>query len=134
MRRLPLPSQRRRLRRAEAYLDTLIYQLIDARRVQGGAKGDVLTMLLDARTEDGRPLSPRQIHDEALTLLLAGHETTALALSWTWCLAQHPDVDAAMQAELQTVLGGRLPTLRSPQLRYTRMVFTEALRLYPQHG
>jgi len=67
VRRLPLPSQRR-LRRAEAYLDTLIYQLIDARRVQGGEKGDVLTMLLDARTEDGRPLSPRQIHDEALVV------------------------------------------------------------------
>ena len=64
VRRLPLPSQRR-LRRAEAYLDTLIYQLIDAHRVQGGEKGDVLTILLDARTEDGRPLSPRQIHDEA---------------------------------------------------------------------
>jgi cytochrome P450 len=90
-------------------------------------------MLLDARTEDGRPLSPRQIHDEALTLLLAGHETTALALSWTWyLLAHHPDVDAAMQAELQTVLGGRLPTAADlPQLPYTRMVFTEALRLYP---
>ena len=90
-------------------------------------------MLLDARTEDGRPLSPRQIHDEALTLLLAGHETTALALSWTWyLLAQHPDVDAAMQAEIQSVLGGRLPTAADlPQLQYTRMVFTEALRLYP---
>ena len=85
------------------------------------------------RREDGSPLSPRQIHDEALTLLLAGHETTALALSWTWyLLAQHPDVDATMQAELQTVLGGRLPTAEDlPQLRYTRMVFTEALRLYP---
>jgi cytochrome P450 len=132
VRRLPLPSQRR-LRRAEAYLDTLISQLIDERRARGGATGDVLTMLIDARTEDGRPLSPRQIHDEALTLLLAGHETTALALSWTWyLLAQHPDVDAAMQAELQTVLGGRLPTAEDlPQLRYTRMVFTEALRLYP---
>jgi cytochrome P450 len=132
VRRLPLPSQRR-LRRAEAYLDTLIYQLIDERRAQGGAQGDVLTMLLDAQTEDGRPLSPRQIHDEALTLLLAGHETTALALSWTWyLLAHHPDVDAAMQAELQTVLGGRLPTPEDlPQLPYTRMVFTEALRLYP---
>jgi len=132
VRRLPLPSQRR-LRRAEAYLDTLISQLIDERRAQGAEKGDVLTMLIDAWTEDGRPLSPRQIHDEALTLLLAGHETTALALSWTWyLLAQHPDVDAAMQAELQTVLGGRLPTAEDlPQLRYTRMVFTEALRLYP---
>jgi cytochrome P450 len=132
LRRLPLPSQRR-LRRAQEYLDTLIYRLIDARRATGGATGDVLSMLVSAQTEDGSPLSARYIHDEALTLLLAGHETTALALSWTWyLLAQHPDVDAAMQAEIQSVLGGRLPTVEDlPQLQYTRMVFTEALRLYP---
>ena len=132
LRRLPLPSQRR-LRRAQDSLDTLIYRLIDARRATGGETGDVLAMLVSAQMEDGSPMSPRQIHDEALTLLLAGHETTALALSWTWSLlAQHPDVDAAMQAELQTVLGGRLPTAENlPQLQYTRMVFSEALRLYP---
>jgi len=132
VRRLPLPSQRR-LRRAQDYLDTLIYRLIDERRATGGETGDVLSMLVGAQTEDGSPLSPRQIHDEALTLLLAGHETTALALSWTWyLLAQHPDVDAAMQAEFQTVLGGRLPTAADlSHLRYTRMVFAEALRLYP---
>jgi cytochrome P450 len=132
LRLVPLPSQRR-LRRAQAYLDTLIYRLIDERRATGGETGDVLSMLVSAQTEDGSPLSPRQIHDEALTLLLAGHETTALALSWTWyLLAHHPDVDAAMQAELQTVLGGRLPTVADlPQLQYTRMIFTEALRLYP---
>jgi len=132
LRRLPLPSQRR-LRRAQAYLDTLIYRLIDERRATGGVTDDVLSMLVDAQTEDGSPLHPRQIHDEALTLLLAGHETTALALSWTWyLLAQHPDVDTTMQAELQTVLGGRLPTVDDlPNLAYTRMVFTEALRLYP---
>jgi cytochrome P450 len=132
LRYLPLPSQRR-LRRAQAYLDTLIYRLIDKRRATGGATGDVLAMLVSARTEDGSSLSPRQIHDEALTLLLAGHETTALALSWTWyLLVQYPDVDAAMQAELQTVLGGRLPTAADlPHLQYTRMVLAEALRLYP---
>jgi len=132
LRRLPLPSQRR-LRRAQAYLDTLIYRLIDERRATGGVTDDVLSMLVNAQTEDGSPLHPRQIHDEALTLLLAGHETTALALSWTWyLLAQHPDVDTTMQAELQTVLGGRLPTVDDlPHLAYTRMVFTEALRLYP---
>jgi cytochrome P450 len=132
LRRLPLLSQRR-LRRAQDSLDTLIYRLIDERRTAGGETGDVLAMLVGAQTEDGKSLSPQLIHDEALTLLLAGHETTALALSWTWyVLAQHPDVDAAMQAELQTVLGGRLPTVEDlPQLQYTRMVFTEALRLYP---
>jgi cytochrome P450 len=132
LRRLPLPSQRR-LRRAQAYLDTFISRLIDERRATGAEAADVLSILVNAQTEDGRPLSARQIHDEALTLLLAGHETTALALSWTWYLvAHHPDVDAAMQAEIQTVLGGRLPTAADlPQLQYTRMVFTEALRLYP---
>jgi cytochrome P450 len=132
LRLVPLPSQRH-LRRAQAYLDTLIYRLIDERRATGGETGDVLSMLVGAQTEDGSPLSPRQIHDEALTLLLAGHETTALALSWTWyLLAHHPAVDAAMQAELQTVLGRRLPTVENlPQLQYTRMIFTEALRLYP---
>jgi cytochrome P450 len=132
LRHLPLPSQRR-LRRAQEYLDTLIYKLIDERRATGRETGDVLAMLVSAQMEDGSPMSPRQIHDEALTLLLAGHETTALALSWTWyLLAQHPDVDAAMQTELQTVLGGRLPTAEDlPHLQYTRMVLSEALRLYP---
>ena len=132
LRRVPLPSQRR-MRRAQAYLDTFIYRLIDERRATSAETADVLSMLVNAQTEDGSPLSPRQIHDEALTLLLAGHETTALALSWTWyLLAQHADVDAALQAEIQTVLGGRLPTGADlPQLPYTRMVFTEALRLYP---
>jgi cytochrome P450 len=132
LRLLPLPSQRR-LRRAQAYLDTLIYRLIDERRATGGETGDVLSMLVQAQTEDGSPLSPRQSHDEALTLLLARHETTALALSWTWyLLAQHPDVDATMQAEIQTVLGGWLPTAADlPHLQYTRMVLSEALRLYP---
>jgi len=132
LRLLPLPSHRH-LRRAQAYLDTLVYRLIDERRATGGETGDVLSMLVGAQTEDGSPLSPRQIHDEALTLLLAGHETTALALSWTWyLLAHHPDVDAAMQTEIQTVLGGRLPTAAElPQLPYTRMVLSEALRLYP---
>src|SRR5712691_2745109 len=90
LRLVPLPSHRH-LRRAQDSLDTLIYRLIDERRATGGETGDVLSMLVGAQTEDGSPMSPRQIHDEALTLLLAGHETTALALSWTWyLLAQHP--------------------------------------------
>src|SRR5439155_899075 len=117
----------------QRHLDTFIYRLIDERRATGGDTGDVLSMLVRARFDDGSPMSARQVHDETLTLLLAGHETTALALSWTWyLLAQHPDVDAALQAELQTVLGGRLPTVENlPQLQYTRMVLSEALRLYP---
>jgi len=132
LRKLPLPGLIT-LRRAQDYLDTVIYRLIDERRAKGSDTGDVLSMLILAQADDGSPMSPRQVHDEALTLMLAGHETTALALSWTWyLLAQHPDVDAAMQAELQTVLGGRLPTAADlPQLQYTRMILSEALRLYP---
>lgn len=132
LRRLPLPGQRR-LRQAQHYLDTVMYRLIAERQAAGGARDDVLSMLVRAQTADGQALSPRHIHDEALTLLVAGHETTAVALSWTWyLLAQHPAVDAAMQAELQTVLGGRLPTAAAvPQLQYTHQVLTEALRLYP---
>ena len=132
LRLLPLPSTFQ-LRRAQHFLDTFTYRLIDERRATGGETGDVLSMLVRARFDDGSPMSARQVHDEVLTLLLAGHETTALALSWTWyLLAQHPDVDAALQAELQSVLGGRLPTVEDlPQLQYTRMVFSEALRLYP---
>src|SRR2546430_10276496 len=132
LRKLALPGLIT-LRRAQDYLDTVIYRLIDERRAKGSDTGDVLSMLILAQADDGSPMSPRQVHDEALTLMLAGHETTALALSWTWSLlAQHPEVDVAMQAELQTVLGGRLPTAADlPQLPYTRMVFAEALRLYP---
>jgi len=89
LRRVPLPSQRR-MRRAQAYLDTFIYRLIDERRATSAETADVLSMLVNAQTEDGSPLSPRQIHDEVLTLLLAGHETTALALSWTWYLSVLP--------------------------------------------
>ena len=78
-------------------------------------------------------MTDRQIHDEALTLLLAGHETTANALTWTfYLLSQHPEIEASLHAELDTVLGNRRPTAADlPNLSYTRMIFAEALRLYP---
>jgi cytochrome P450 len=78
-------------------------------------------------------MTDKQVHDEALTLLLAGHETTAVALTWTWyLLSQHPEAEAKLHAELDTVLGGRLPSLDDlDRLSYTRMVLTESLRLYP---
>jgi cytochrome P450 len=90
-------------------------------------------MLIAARDDDGRSMTDRQLRDEVITLLLAGHETTALALSWTWyLLSQHPDVDAKLAAELRDVLGGRAPTVDDlPNLRLTEQVVTEAIRLYP---
>jgi cytochrome P450 len=131
---LPLPSNRRAAR-AQHHLDTVIARLIQERRAHAAAPDDLLALLLSARDEegDGRGMSAQQLRDEVLTLLLAGHETTAALLTWTWyLLAQHPAVEARLHAELDTVLAGRLPTAAElPQLRYTRMVLAEVLRLYP---
>jgi cytochrome P450 len=98
----------------------------------GDAK-DLLTLLLTARDDDGNSMSNQQLRDEVITLLLAGHETTALNLSWSWyLLAQHPEVEAKLHAELDSVLGGRLPSASDlPKLQYTDKVIRETLRLYP---
>jgi cytochrome P450 len=132
--KLPLPSNVR-LQRAQQLLDTIIYRIIHERRAAGTDRGDLLSMLLLAQDESALSsgMTDKQVHDEALTLLLAGHETTATALTWTWyLLSQHPAVEAALHRELDTVLAGRLPTVDDlPHLVYTRLVFTEALRLYP---
>jgi cytochrome P450 len=132
--RLPLPSSRR-LRQAQQVLDTTIYRIIEERRAEGMDHGDLLSMLLLAQDETGDQtgMTDRQIHDEALTLLLAGHETTAVALTWTWyLLSQHPEVEAALHAELDAALGKRVPTAADlPHLSYTRQIFAESLRLYP---
>jgi cytochrome P450 len=93
-----------------------------------------LSMLLLARDEaTGQGMSDQQLRDEVMTILLAGHETTAVALSWTWyLLSQHPSVEHNLHDELDGVLGGRTPTIEDlPSLPYTRMVVDEALRLYP---
>jgi len=97
-----------------------------------GAK-DLLTLLLTARDEDGNSMSDQQLRDEVITLLLAGHETTALNLSWSWyLLAEHPEAERKLHAELDTVLGGRTPSLSDlPKLQYTDKIIREALRLYP---
>jgi cytochrome P450 len=128
--RLPIgPSRTWRTSRQQ--LDAIIARVIAERR-QSGDRGDLLSMLLSARDEEGG-LSDDEVRDEALTLFLAGHETTANALTWTWyLLAQHPDVDARLQAEIERVLGDRLPTFDDvSRLPYTRMVIAEAMRLFP---
>lgn len=132
--RLPLPGTKRFLT-AKARLDRTIYGMIDNRRRSGEDVGDLLSMLVFAEdTEgDGRGMSDEQIRDEALTLFLAGHETTANALTWTWyLLAQHPEIAARMRSEIDNALSDRLPTADDvPALPYTRMVLAEAMRLYP---
>jgi cytochrome P450 len=130
---LPTPNNRR-IRRARRTLDAILYRKIEEKRRAGDRGDDLLSLLLQARDEgDGSGMTDLQLRDEAMTLLLAGHETTALALSWTWYLvALYPDVEEELEAELQAVLGGRPPTAADlPQLPFTEHVITEALRLFP---
>ena len=129
---LPVP-QTLRFRRARTRLDTVIYALIARRRADRGAGDDVLALLLRARDVDGVAMNDEQIRDEVMTLLLAGHETTANALAWTWyLLAQHPEVEAMLHAEVDSVVGGRTPTPDAlGRLEYTAAVLSESMRLYP---
>jgi cytochrome P450 len=129
---IPTPANLR-LRRALHRLDSVIYRVIDERRATRADHGDLLSMLLQAQDEDGSRLSPRQVRDEVMTLMFAGHDTTALTLTWCWyLLAQNPGVESKLHAELARVLGGRPPTVGDvPELRYTAMVVSEVLRLYP---
>jgi cytochrome P450 len=123
-----------RLRRAVRRLDRIIYRYIDERRRASHEGNDLLSLLLNARDEDdGSQMTDQQLRDEAMTIFLAGHETTAIAMSWTWyLLARHPEAEAKLVAELADVLAGRSPTVEDlPRLRYTEMVVAEALRLYP---
>jgi cytochrome P450 len=131
--RLPLPANRR-FRRALHELDTVVYRIIEERQRSGGDKPDLLSMLLSARDEEtGERMTDRQLRDEVMTMLLAGHETTSLALSWTyWLLLGRPDVDQGIAEEARRVIGGRRAMLADAErLTYTRMVIEEALRLYP---
>jgi cytochrome P450 len=124
----------RRMRRARKELDDLIYGIIAERQRTGEDRGDLLSMLIAARDEgDGAGMSAKQLHDEVVIIFLAGHETTANALSWTWyLLAQNPQVERRLHAEVDAALAGRPPALSDlPRLRYTEMVLTESLRLYP---
>jgi cytochrome P450 len=131
--KLPLPSIRR-FEKARARLDRTIYGLIAERRESGEDKGDLLSMMLLARDEDGSGgMSDQQVRDEALTLFLAGHETTAQALTWTsYLLSQNPECERRLHQEVDQVLLGRPPAFDDlPRLQYTEMVLAESMRLYP---
>ena len=123
-----------RLRRAVQSFDDIIYGFIKQRRDSGEDRGDLLSILLHMSDEDdGSRMNDKQVRDEAVTLFLAGHETTANALAWTWyLLSRHPTVEARLVDEVKTALGGRSPTVEDlPNLRYTEDVVSEVLRLYP---
>ncbi len=124
----------RRFRRARRRLDQTIYGLIEERRKSGDDRGDLLSMLLSATGEDGGGgMSDAQVRDEAMTLFLAGHETTANALTWTlYLLSQNPGCERRLHEEIDTALGGKPPAFDDvPRLPYTEMVLAESMRLYP---
>lgn len=131
--KLPLP-QNRRFERLRARLDRIVYRIIETRRQSGADHEDLLGMLMTARDEEtGESMTDIHLRDEVMTLFLAGHETTALLLSWTWALLSwHPDVRRRAQAEVDQVLGGRMPTADDvARLPYLGMILSETMRLYP---
>jgi cytochrome P450 len=139
--RLPLPGLMR-FRRARGRLDTVVQRMIAQHRADNADRGDLLSMLLASRDNEGdrSGMTDEQLRDEVLTIFLAGYETVANALTWTWyLLSQNPEVEACFHAEIDAVLGSgtapgdrRLPGLDDlPRLRYTEMVLAESMRLYP---
>ena len=130
---LPTPENRR-LRRARATLDAIVYGMIDRRRREGSPTEDLLSMLMDARDEEtGARMSDTQLRDEVMTIFLAGHETTAIALGWTWLLlSRYPAIARRVRTELAEVLGGRAPGVDDlRRLVYVEQVVKESLRLFP---
>jgi cytochrome P450 len=130
---LPTPGNAR-FRKATLTLRKIVLDIIAERRREGRDYGDLLTMLLEARDEEtGEGMKDEQLRDEVLTLILAGHETTATALSWTWyLLSQNPEAERKLHAELDRVLGGRAAAISDlPNLSFTGRVIDEAMRMYP---
>ena len=129
--RLPSPTMRR-YRRVESDLNRVIAEMIAERRAAGATGGDLLSLLLRAR-EGGAGMTDEQVRDEALTLFLAGHETTAIALTWSWwLLSLNPEAEARLHAELDGVLPDRVPSVGDlPSLPYTQAVISESIRFRP---
>jgi cytochrome P450 len=130
----PTPSNRRADRELE-FIDSLVLRIINERRAEGNANhhNDLLALLMGAMDEDGSQMTPQQLHDETMTLFLAGHETTAQMLSWTWyALSGHRAAEEKLHEELGGVLAGRAPGAEDfPKLPYLRAVMNEVLRMYP---
>lgn len=132
--KIPLPGTVR-FYKAKARLDDTIFRIIEERRSSKLKNGDLLSLLLQAQEETNSEegMSDHQIRDEALTLFLTALDTTSIALTWTWyLLSQHPEVESKLHEELDRVLQGRLPTWDDyPNLKFTRAIFAESMRLYP---
>ncbi len=130
----PTPNNRR-ANRDLAFMDSLVYRMIDERKLEKSSdrREDLLSLLMGVTDEDGSQMTQKQLHDEAMTLFIAGHETTAQMLAWTWyALSQSPQAEARLHEELDGVLGGRPPEAADfPRLPYLQAVMNEILRLYP---
>lgn len=129
-----VPTQSRaKMHAGVAYIDELLIGIIEKRRAEGSLKQDLLTVLMQARDDEGQPMSTQQLLDEIRSLYLAGHETTATTISWTWfLLSSNPVTYTRLEAEIEQVLNGRAPTAEDVQLLpYCNAVIKEALRLYP---
>lgn len=130
--RLPTPEHIR-FHRLARKIDHVVYRIIAERRASGKDEGDLLSMLLAAHDEDGSSMSDEQLRDEVMTLFLAGHETTALTLAWTWyLLGKNPEAEKKFHAEVDEVLGDRDATFADlPRLKFTEQIVKESMRLYP---
>ena len=126
------PSHNRLFQEAMTTIDTLVYGIIENRR-KGERRHDLLALLLGEENGAKNPLSDRQVRDEIVTMFIAGHETTANMLAWTWyLLSEHPEVEHRLHSELDRLLGGRLPGNQDvAKLSYTKMVIQESMRIYP---
>jgi cytochrome P450 len=128
----PTPANRRARREVE-YMDSLIYGIISDRKKDTQPRNDLLSLLMSAMHEDGSQMTERQVRDESMTLFVAGHETTALSLAWTWyLLGENPAAESRLHEELRVVLGGRPAEVSDlDKLSYLNAVVHESLRLYP---
>ena len=134
----PLPEivptgENRRFHAAIKIIDEIVYGLIAARRGALKHPADLFSLLLAATDENGKPYTDKSLRDQISSVLIAGHETTASALAWTWCLlSRHPDVERKLRSEIVNVLGPRRPDFDDlDSLVFTKMVFEESMRLYP---
>ncbi len=128
----PTPRNRRAMRDTK-FLDSLVYRIIEEKGTLHGEGNDLLSLLMSAMDDDGSQMTPQQLRDETMTLFLAGHETTALLLGWTWyLLGENPAIEARLFEELNAVLAGRPPEVSDlMKLPYLQAVLNESLRLYP---
>jgi len=129
---LPTPANRR-AERERQFMDSMVYRIISERKKEKQTRNDLLALLMAAMEEDGTQMTEKQLRDETMTLFLAGHETTALSLSWTWyLLGENPAAEARLHEELESVLGGRPAEVGDlEKLPYLNAVVHEGLRLFP---